>query len=962
MSEAFDPYLKWLGIAPEEQPPNHYRLLGVPLYIDDPDVIENAADRQMSHLRSFQSGKNAALSQKLLNEISAAKVCLLDATKRAAYDKQLKAKLGADQPGRAIPSKRLKVAKPAISKPAAGASSDRIELDVRPTVHRAIARSRKPAWQSPVVLGAAACVVLLLIAGITWLALPGGTNEVSLRPVAPPNTAEPDDSPNTESDANTSRPPEDEAASNDVQVAPAEVAPADNPTASDDVNSTSRPDEPQTAVTTPDDEPVPADDTAKPDHVDETTTAEAKPREVAASKRAIPDTAAQKRLNEEIRGLFDKEIAAARTPEEILELAKFFLEQARQTTDDADAVYVMLDLARRAAAGVGDAEVALAAVAAMAERYSVEPWELRTTTLTTVGKSTRGAGFKERALKLAKAAQALVDEAIRDGQYHATEELLDIALEAAKKAEDIPLRKAIVDRADEVELLARQYREFEAALEKLGMDEGDPVANLVAGRFYCFVRGDWLRGLPLLAKSGNDALRQVAQLEVAAPADVEGQTAVGDAWWDLSDATRDDNERGPLQQRALHWYRQALPQLTNGLVRTKIEKRIAEVAPPPTDDDVQPQTVYLDDEDEIDSKVANGTLGKHGWREDGKKRAQFKGVQVEHCLSMHAIEQRYSYASYPLNGQYQEFQAIAAVLDNPQEPITGTPLVFRVIGDGKLLWQSQPIQQSGTGQPCRVAVHGVRQLTLRVDCPGSGRSAWSAWIEPRVTRVEPRVTRVGAKQGEEEKPIRTARPLPRNLKFLFIMHDPELKTAKEACRRYGYPYETADSFDAARRDYRGIHTIMAGSNAMDYWGKDELKVSEAFQNIDAFVRAGGHLIVTGSFNGRNNEHLKRYGITTSFYHSGSFAPTAATAVFFLGNERIIPPDRKMQSAGNFKCSEPHTVLLARGPGSHEGEPAVITLSAGKGRVTFTLCEPEWQNDLWLVDVLIHWTLRGAPTE
>ena len=44
----FDPYHKWLGIPPEDQPPHHYRLLGVPLYEDDAAVIESAADRQMT--------------------------------------------------------------------------------------------------------------------------------------------------------------------------------------------------------------------------------------------------------------------------------------------------------------------------------------------------------------------------------------------------------------------------------------------------------------------------------------------------------------------------------------------------------------------------------------------------------------------------------------------------------------------------------------------------------------------------------------------------------------------------------------------------------------------------------------------------------------------------------------------------------------------------------------------------
>jgi hypothetical protein len=90
MSASFDPYLKWLGIPPEEQPPSFYRLLGIKEYTDDCEVIQNAADRQMAHLRSFQMGDKAKLSQRLLNEIAAAKICLLDDKRRAKYDIELR--------------------------------------------------------------------------------------------------------------------------------------------------------------------------------------------------------------------------------------------------------------------------------------------------------------------------------------------------------------------------------------------------------------------------------------------------------------------------------------------------------------------------------------------------------------------------------------------------------------------------------------------------------------------------------------------------------------------------------------------------------------------------------------------------------------------------------------------------------------------------------------------------------
>ncbi len=89
----FDPYRKWLGIPEWEQPPNHYRLLGINLFENDLDVIETAADRQMGHIRNYQAGKHSQLSQRLLNELSAARVCLLNPEKKKAYDEKLRTEL-----------------------------------------------------------------------------------------------------------------------------------------------------------------------------------------------------------------------------------------------------------------------------------------------------------------------------------------------------------------------------------------------------------------------------------------------------------------------------------------------------------------------------------------------------------------------------------------------------------------------------------------------------------------------------------------------------------------------------------------------------------------------------------------------------------------------------------------------------------------------------------------------------
>lgn len=100
MAEQFDAYRKWLGIPPAEQPANHYRLLGLGLFENDPDSISNAADRQMAHVRTFQNGPYSALSQRLLNELAAARLCLLNPIQKSQYDQTLRASLGG--PPRAI--------------------------------------------------------------------------------------------------------------------------------------------------------------------------------------------------------------------------------------------------------------------------------------------------------------------------------------------------------------------------------------------------------------------------------------------------------------------------------------------------------------------------------------------------------------------------------------------------------------------------------------------------------------------------------------------------------------------------------------------------------------------------------------------------------------------------------------------------------------------------------------------
>lgn len=96
----FNPYHRWLGIPPKHQPADHYRLLGIERFEHDPEVIVDAAERQMRHVRTYALGPHSDISQKILNELAGAQACLLNPADKAEYDRRLLA--AATEPGQAV--------------------------------------------------------------------------------------------------------------------------------------------------------------------------------------------------------------------------------------------------------------------------------------------------------------------------------------------------------------------------------------------------------------------------------------------------------------------------------------------------------------------------------------------------------------------------------------------------------------------------------------------------------------------------------------------------------------------------------------------------------------------------------------------------------------------------------------------------------------------------------------------
>jgi hypothetical protein len=160
---------------------------------------------------------------------------------------------------------------------------------------------------------------------------------------------------------------------------------------------------------------------------------------------------------------------------------------------------------------------------------------------------------------------------------------------------------------------------------------------------------------------------------------------------------------------------------------------------------------YLSDMQEFDVKVSEGPPGRPRFAKKGNLglgegdprypygRIRVNGKESLYSLCMCPNSNTHATVKYRLGNKAHIFVTSLALDDSagaagrpPGEGKIPTPLTFQVLGDGKLLWNSKPVDVARIVQDCEVDVSGVNILELRVDCPGSHVNAYAVWLEPRV--------------------------------------------------------------------------------------------------------------------------------------------------------------------------------------------------------------------------------------
>jgi len=292
-----------------------------------------------------------------------------------------------------------------------------------------------------------------------------------------------------------------------------------------------------------------------------------------AARLAVPTAAAQANSWKLIKtDLYKDDIANAKTPALKVELAGKLLAVAQDTNKDPVGKYVLLAQAKELAISSGDPPTAFKCLDELGQTYDINYPVMKLELFAALAKTvSTPADCKTLVEGLNRWAEAQ----LRSDRYDAAKKACDIAQAAARTSKDKALVNQTALHEKQIAEIEAAYASSKPAILTLASRSADPAANLAAGRFYCFIKGDWDKGLPMLALGSDVGLKALAAKELAGVSGTGGQVALGDAWWDVGE-TEKGMERDRIREHGARWYDEAISSL-GGLARAKAEKRLKDV-------------------------------------------------------------------------------------------------------------------------------------------------------------------------------------------------------------------------------------------------------------------------------------------------------------------------------------------------------------------------------------------------
>jgi len=292
---------------------------------------------------------------------------------------------------------------------------------------------------------------------------------------------------------------------------------------------------------------------------------------VAADTLPVPDADARQAALQLARDVYEKDYQQATTKTKKLALARKLLAEAGQTEEPAEQ-FVLLEEAKRLATEAGNVPMTVETIDRMAAAFQIDVLKIKASTLWSMARATRDNTQRKA---IAERSLTLIEEAVIEDRFEMAEKISNLAVGTARKTRNGQLVRKIVDDKKQLPQLHQEFAAAKEAMEVLEGRPADPAANLAVGRYRCLVKGDWRRGLPMLALGDDPELKELARRELEGPKSSLDQIALAGGWWALAEQAEGFHRRN-LRRQAVRWYREALPRL-EGIERKIVEKKLKQI-------------------------------------------------------------------------------------------------------------------------------------------------------------------------------------------------------------------------------------------------------------------------------------------------------------------------------------------------------------------------------------------------
>ncbi|MBL8830250.1 MAG: SUMF1/EgtB/PvdO family nonheme iron enzyme [Planctomycetaceae bacterium] len=284
-----------------------------------------------------------------------------------------------------------------------------------------------------------------------------------------------------------------------------------------------------------------------------------KPPDVAATQWILPPRRQPIPATTEVEPILKELTTQYGSARDVRATIDTLLDLGATLANDVPRQFANYEFAARQAAELGDLTFVRRTLVTLNNSFAIEPIQRINATLDTLKARVKGTN-ESLANSILTTGLATVPEALaleqfdEAGKLLATCESVRLAAKNAQLGAQIAVVKKQLDAARK---LADDAREAEKTIQQT---PDDPAANTTLGRFHCFVRRDWPKGLPYLQKSSDKDYHQLGEDGLSLSPDAAKRRELGERW--LAKAITAEPKKSELPLAGAYFVSLGLPGLS----------------------------------------------------------------------------------------------------------------------------------------------------------------------------------------------------------------------------------------------------------------------------------------------------------------------------------------------------------------------------------------------------------------